>query len=158
MLLSLAIVRWGLPEGAPQRDPEPGRGSGASEAPATVVLRGRVVLLGEYLKERYGTAVDREQAERETLLVTDHGLAIPLLRDSRSRGFFLDKRWRNRPIELTVRRFAGLPYVQLIDAWALREGKRFHLRYWCSTCAITTYEPGPCPCCQEEVELQEVPE
>jgi hypothetical protein len=25
--------------------------------------------------------------------------------------------------------------------------------YYCRTCMITTYEPGPCVCCGQEVEL-----
>jgi hypothetical protein len=56
-----------------------------------------------------------------------------------------------------VHKFPGLPFVRLIDVYSIKEGKKYHVDYWCSVCAITTFEPGPCPCCQEEIQLREVP-
>lgn len=34
-----------------------------------------------------------------------------------------------------------------------RDGKRLMVTYWCSTCYIRTYRPGPCWCCHKETEL-----
>jgi len=37
--------------------------------------------------------------------------------------------------------------------FVLRDGKRFTISYWCDLCAIRTYTPGRCMCCQQETEL-----
>lgn len=37
--------------------------------------------------------------------------------------------------------------------FVVREGKPLVITYWCAVCAIRTYSPGPCQCCQEETEL-----
>jgi len=34
-----------------------------------------------------------------------------------------------------------------------KDGKRLMVTYWCSTCYIRTYRPGPCWCCHKETEL-----
>jgi hypothetical protein len=36
-------------------------------------------------------------------------------------------------------------------------GKLYRVRYFCETCNIEALEPGPCVCCQQPVELQEIP-
>jgi len=41
--------------------------------------------------------------------------------------------------------------------YTLHDGKVFRVRYFCSTCNIVALEPGPCVCCQQPVELQEIP-
>jgi hypothetical protein len=35
----------------------------------------------------------------------------------------------------------------------LRDGKKLLVTYWCDTCAIRTYTPGKCWCCQQETDL-----
>lgn len=34
-----------------------------------------------------------------------------------------------------------------------RQGKRLFVTYWCAVCAIRTFSPGKCWCCQEETAL-----
>ena len=34
-----------------------------------------------------------------------------------------------------------------------KDGRRLFITYWCDVCAIRTYSPGKCWCCQEETEL-----
>jgi len=41
--------------------------------------------------------------------------------------------------------------------YTIHNGKLFRVRYFCSTCNIVALEPGPCVCCQQPVELQEIP-
>lgn len=41
--------------------------------------------------------------------------------------------------------------------YTLHDGKVFRVRYFCYTCNIVALEPGPCVCCQQPVELQEIP-
>ncbi len=127
------------------------------EQPTIEELSGRVVPLSVYLQRRYGIAIDREQGDSQVVLEMEDGGAVPLLRDDRSRFFFMDRRVQDRPVVLKVYRYKAMPYVRLLDAWTVKQGKRFRICYWCNTCAITTFTPGRCPCCQDDVELQEVP-
>ncbi len=39
----------------------------------------------------------------------------------------------------------------------MRDGKLFRPVYFCDVCNITSYKPGPCPCCQGPLELREFP-
>lgn len=32
-------------------------------------------------------------------------------------------------------------------------GRRLRITYWCDVCAIRTYTPGPCVCCQKWTDL-----
>jgi hypothetical protein len=123
----------------------------------SVVLRGKVIELGPYLMQTYQMPMDDDVAKSVMVLLTDSGEVHPIIKDLRSRGYWLDKRLRDRPMELHVHKFAGLPFVRLIDVYSIKEGKKYRVDYWCSVCAITTFEPGPCPCCQEEIQLREVP-
>ena len=34
-----------------------------------------------------------------------------------------------------------------------KNGKRYLITYWCELCAIRTYTPGKCWCCQQETQL-----
>lgn len=37
--------------------------------------------------------------------------------------------------------------------FVLKDGKPLVITYWCEVCAIRTYGPGKCMCCQEETQL-----
>jgi len=123
----------------------------------SVVLRGKVVELGPHLLREFNVPTDDDMGKAIVALVTDSGEVHPLVKDVRSRGFWIDKRLRNRPMELHVHRFPGLPFVRVIDTYSFKDGKKYAVDYWCTVCAITTFEPGPCPCCQDEIELRERP-
>ncbi len=122
-----------------------------------VVLRGKVVELGTHLKQTIQVPMDADFGKGVVALVTDSGEVFPLIKDIRSRGFFMDQRLRDRPMELHVHKYARLPFVRLFDAYSLKEGKKFKVDYWCTVCSIATFEPGPCPCCQDEIEFRERP-
>jgi hypothetical protein len=122
----------------------------------SIVLRGNVVELAPHLRDRHGAAVDDDAGKDVLLLVTESGEAHPIIKDVRSRGFWLDKRLRDRSVELHVHKFPGLPFLRLMDVYSFKDGKKYRVDYWCTICAITTYQPGPCPCCQDEIELREV--
>ncbi len=42
--------------------------------------------------------------------------------------------------------------------FTVKDGKRFRVAYYCVICNIYQHEPGRCMCCQDETELQEIPE
>ena len=140
----------------PKND-EAGKRKPQSPKYESVVLRGKVVELGPHVSQAFNVPMDDDVGKAVVALVTDTGEVHPLVKDVRSRGFWMDKRLRDRPMELHVHKFPGLPFVRLIDTYSFKDGKKFAVDYWCTVCAITTFEPGPCPCCQDAIELRERP-
>lgn len=67
-----------------------------------------------------------------------------------------DERMRNKDVRLEGTKLPdGSFQVQTI--LTVHDGKLYRVRYYCETCNIEAVEPGPCVCCQQPVELQEVP-
>ena len=127
----------------------------ASPRYTTDHIRGRVVWLAEAVKKLHGVETDPDFAESLVALQTADGQLIPLLKDARGRGFMMDKRLRDRDMELLVRRYQGLPLVQVITVFTLHDGQKFELDYWCDICAISMYELKECECCQGPIRLRE---
>lgn len=123
----------------------------------SIVLRGKVVEFGPYVLQAFNVPMDDDEGKAIVALVTDSGEVHPLVKDVRSRGFWMDKRLRDRSMELHVHKFPGLPFVRVIDTYSFKDDKKYAVDYWCTVCAITTFEPGPCPCCQDAIELRERP-
>jgi hypothetical protein len=120
-------------------------------------LHGRLVWLGEALERRFKIESDADAAETTIVLETTDGRLVPLVKDFRSRGFWLDPRLRGIDVEMEVRRFDKLPAVQVVRWYAIREGRKYELDYWCDICAIPMYELKTCDCCQGEIRLGERP-
>jgi len=47
--------------------------------------------------------------------------------------------------------------LEVRKMFSIKDGKRFKVTYYCEICHIVSYRPGRCMCCQEDVELQEIP-
>ena len=41
--------------------------------------------------------------------------------------------------------------------FTVKDGALFQVTYYCEICNITSFRPGRCMCCQEDVELREIP-
>jgi hypothetical protein len=121
----------------------------------TIALRGRVVWLNDALKRRYGITTVPESKLRVLALETADGELHPLVEDTRGRAFRIDKRLRNTDMELLVRRYEGLPSIQVIRVYAVKKDGKFQLDYWCDVCAIVMFELGPCDCCQDANRFRE---
>jgi hypothetical protein len=119
----------------------------------TVSLRGKVVWLGEALKRRYGIELDVDDLKSSCALETADEL-LPLAKDARGRGFWLDERLRDTEVELLVRRYPGSPVLKVIRVFAIKPDGRYELDYWCSVCSIPMYELKACECCQGPTELR----
>jgi len=67
-----------------------------------------------------------------------------------------DKRLQGRDVRLqgTMGPHGGLDVEQI---FTVHDGKLFRVRYYCRVCNIEALEPGPCVCCQQPTEFQEVP-
>jgi hypothetical protein len=42
--------------------------------------------------------------------------------------------------------------------WVHKDGTRYSISYWCPVCSIRSYTPGKCWCCQEETNLDLIPD
>jgi hypothetical protein len=117
-------------------------------------IRGHVVYLHAAIEKKYGISSAPEARERMLALQTADGSLIPLIEDVRGRAFRADERLRKAEVEMLVRRYSGLPAVQIIRLFEVTKAGRFELDYWCDVCAIAMYELKPCECCQGETELR----
>ena len=87
---------------------------------------------------------------------TDHH-TIYLEGDDFTTAVLNDKRLAGMDLEVIGGfKAAGLFVVDPIYKRALfvhKDGKRLMITYYCKVCAIRTYKPGKCSCCQQETEL-----
>jgi hypothetical protein len=131
---------------------------GAADAvPENVTLKGKVVALSEALKP-LGLNTDAESTANQVVLETEDGTLTPLLSDEASRALFQDERLRDRPAALRVRRFPGVPYVQVVSFQIEEGGKLRTPEYYCEICTISVRYPQICPCCQGSMVLRMKPE
>lgn len=133
---------------------------GADQArpkPELVTKTGKVVTLSAALKS-LGIPADPEPIAKQVVLLEADGTITPLLSDEASRGFFLDDRLRDRKAEITARKFAGLPYLQVVAFKIEDQGVLRVPEYFCEVCAISVRYPQICPCCQGPMELRMKPE
>ncbi len=96
--------------------------------------------------------------KNSSLFLAENGTIFPLLSGDSSRALFLDERLRNCRGELQGRRFAGVPYLQVVSFKVEREGRLQSPEYYCDVCAISVLYPQICPCCQGSMELRMRPE
>lgn len=125
--------------------------------PYRTELRGQIVRLDDVLRREYKVALPSDQPGPLVALKTDGGHYYPLLRSDRGRAFFTDKRLLDRSMLLRVRKFPGIPTLQVIFVQSIKEGVLHNLDYYCDVCNISVPEIMQCPCCQADVYLREVP-
>ena len=125
-----------------------------NEAVTTDSLRGRVVFLSDALERLHGVKSVAAARENTLVLETPGGKLYPLVEDKRGHAFRLDERLMGQPMELLVRRRADVPAIQVIRVYAIDNGERFQVDYWCDVCAIEIYELKPCDCCQGPIRLR----
>lgn len=85
------------------------------------------------------------------------GKKVTLTGDLFSQGQLRDQRLAGRTWEFEGVYLAGGEF-EIQRLFTIKGGKRYKVTYWCEVCAIRTHEPGRCMCCQDETELQEIPE
>jgi hypothetical protein len=49
--------------------------------------------------------------------------------------------------------FVAGPFYSSRSVFVHKDGKKYTISYWCSTCSIRAYTPGKCVCCQQETQL-----
>lgn len=114
----------------------------APKSAQAVTIRGR-------LKQRGAQAPALETEAHSLVTLEGDEPAMKTLRDVRLNG-----------LELEVTGHFIAPDHFQIDpnhartALVRKDGKLKMITYWCDTCSIRTYEPGPCWCCQQETVLE----
>jgi len=128
-------------------------------APEPVVVRGKLLTLAEAMAVRnLKIKPDPEPIAKQVVILAEDGTIFPLLSGDSSRALFLDERLRNCRGEIQGRRFAGVPYLQVVSFKVEREGRLQSPEYYCDVCAISVLYPQICPCCQGSMELRMRPE
>jgi hypothetical protein len=126
-----------------------------ARAPEAVMLRGQVKSLAAALQSRgLGLKVDPDPIAKQVVLLAEDGTITPLFSDEASRALFLDRRLRDCPAEIEGRRFASVPYLQVVTFKIQRDGRWRTPEYYCDVCAISVRYPQICPCCQGAMELR----
>ena len=92
------------------------------------------------------------------VLLGDDGTITSILADETSRALFVDKRLRDRNAQIVGRRYAGLPYLQVITIQVEDEGRLRTPEYFCDVCTISVGYPQICPCCQGPMEFRMKPD
>jgi hypothetical protein len=144
--------------GAAQSDDAANAGAlpatGARSDSFNAIVSGKVVMLADALEKRSITSY-AEEIKGQVVLETRDGKLLPLVPDWRGRAFYQDERLRNRPVDLLVKRHAGVPWVQVLSIYLFDEnGKRNIMDYWCDICSIPMYEIKECECCQGPIRLR----
>jgi len=105
-----------------------------------------------------GTLV--QKSGQKPAVRTPSGKLVTLDGDEPTRGVLNDPRLAGLDFE-AIGKFEG-PDTLRIDPihtrsmFIHRDGKRLMITYWCAVCAIRTYTPGKCWCCQEETALDPI--
>ena len=113
----------------------------AAEAPAPVAATGKLVSLPD-------KAVALKAGGKEIRLSSKDEYITAILADERLLGKELraEGRWEEKDRRLEVHKLH-----------TVHHGKRHEIHYYCEICNIWAWKPGPCVCCQQPVELRELP-
>jgi hypothetical protein len=111
-----------------------------------------VIALGEELARAYGAVTQGAGPDLQYALRLPDGTLYTFLDNTRYRELIDSGKRKSQPVEVRARQF---PKSMVLEVVSFRPLPADALRrvYHCRTCKITTYEPGPCVCCGEEVEL-----
>jgi hypothetical protein len=131
------------------------RQAGDTRKYTTETVRGKVVWLDEALSRLYGVSTEPDATHTAVALETSDGHLLPIIPDTRGRAFAVDQRLRDIPLELPVRRYAGVPMIQVIRVLKPKADGLYEIDYWCDICAIPMVILKDCECCQGPTRLRE---
>src|SRR5215813_3040543 len=133
-----------------------GSGNWNSQNPQLTVVRGRAACLNSAGREVESPFGCTETGSRFGFASQDGKLYKFLPTDTMT-TVFTDTRVRQRQLQLTARLHDG-DQLEIIKVQSIKEGKIYDIYYFCDVCRITSYTPGLCPCCRNEMEFREKPQ
>ena len=103
----------------------------------------------------HGKLIQRE-GQTPAIETADHKM-ITLQGDGSTEHVLHDKRLAGLDVEAKGH-FTASDHFQVDPfhtrpLYVIKDGKHLMVTFWCDTCSIRTYEPGPCWCCQRETKL-----
>ena len=119
-------------------------------------FEGKVVPLAG-LVAKAGSKLDADAAACWLALVSDEGKVYPLIKDSASRLFFLDRALLDRPMRLRGQLLPGSQLLRVMAVNSLIKGVPHEVYYYCDVCSIRRGEKMICECCGGKMELREEP-
>src|SRR5579885_1798646 len=100
------------------------------------------------LTQKPGQGPTLETASHQTIFLSGDEGTMKVLNDPRVRGFDLEAKGHfTAPDKFQVDPL----YTKAM--FVHKDGHLKVITYWCDTCSIRTYAPGPCWCCQQETTL-----
>lgn len=88
---------------------------------------------------------------------TAEGKLVFLHGDEQTEGVLRDDRVKGADFEAVGRYTAADQFeidpIHKRNLFVHKDGKRLMVTYWCDVCAIRTYTPGKCMCCQDETAI-----
>lgn len=117
--------------------------------------RGTIIPFREAVQQRTKVALEGTWGEDLLVLRADDGEVLPLWPTEAARFFYHDRRMWRRPVQLSARVYEGVPGLDLVRVYTIREGKLFDIYYWCDVCAIKMLKLQNCECCQGPIEIRE---
>jgi len=125
------------------------------EAPLTFV-RGHAVCLNSAGRE-VASPFGCTETGRQFGFASQDGKLYKFLPTDTMTTVFTDSRVRQRQLQLTARLHSG-DHLEIIKVQSIKDGKLYDIFYFCDVCTITSYTPGLCPCCRNEMEFREKPQ
>jgi hypothetical protein len=159
LTLGLSIVSGAESAGDPQslsvaRDGASSQDQTAKSKAKQIVVTGHVECLDA---NGQPTPADKDCADLKGLVL--HG------QDGRTHAFvstdalgpmLADSRVRRRLLQITALQHPD-GQLEALTVQSIKDGKLYDVYYFCQLCNITTYTPGLCPCCRQELEFREAP-
>jgi hypothetical protein len=125
---------------------------------ALVILAGGAAASERVVRGRLETSPGKPLGPDQPLvLLTENGEKYKLSGDEFSEGQLRDGRLAGRLWELEGSLEPDGRF-KIHKLFTVKDGKRFLVTYFCVVCNIRSHEPGRCMCCQDQTELQELPE
>ncbi len=143
MIRFLSLFLVGALGAAAAESPPPHRAQtrGALGTPSPVTVTGKLALLPD-------KSLALKARDREIRLSSKDEYITAILGDERLLGREMQAlgRWEEKDRRLEVQKL-----------YTLHNGKPHEITYYCETCNIWSSKPGPCVCCQQTVDLHEIP-
>jgi rubrerythrin len=123
-----------------------------AEEPKEIAIRGRA-----YCACDYGSRAAGQDCEPHCLVLeASDGKTYSFIPDDSATRMLADARVRKRQLQITARLHLK-DRLEVVKIQSIKRGKLYDLYYFCEVCNITSYAPGLCPCCRQEMKLVEVP-